>query len=37
VKLPRELVQRKSPPHAAIAPAAKPEAGNGPSPEPSLA
>ena len=37
VKLPRELVQRKSPPHAAIARAAKPEAGNGPSPEPSLA
>ena len=37
VKLPRELVQRKLPPHAAIVPAAKPEAGNGPSPEPSLA
>jgi hypothetical protein len=37
VKLPRELVQSKSPPHVAAVPAAKPEAGNGPSAEPSLA
>jgi len=37
VKLPRELVQRKQVPHMAVAPAAKPKTGNGPSIEPSLA
>ena len=39
VKLPRELVKRKQAPHVAATPAAaaKPEAGNGSSPEPSLA
>ena len=37
VKLPRELVQRKHAPHMAVAPAVKPEAGNGLSAEPSLA
>lgn len=37
VKLPRELVQRKRASHVAAAPAAKPEAGKGPSAEPSLA
>jgi hypothetical protein len=41
VKLPRELVRRRQVPHVAAAPAAKPEAkpetGNGSSPEPSLA
>jgi len=37
VKLPRELVQRKHAPHVAAKPAAKPAAGTGPSPKPSLA
>jgi len=37
VKLPRELVQRRPAPLVAPAPAAKPKAGNGSSPEPSLA
>jgi hypothetical protein len=37
VKLPRELVQRGQAPHVAATPVAKPEVGNGSSPEPSLA
>ena len=37
VKLPRELVKRKQAPHVATTPAAKPKAGSGSSPEPSLA
>jgi hypothetical protein len=37
VRLPRELVQRTRAPHVAATPAAKPDADNGSSPEPSLA